>query len=742
MVFSHTPTKRRSIAEQKKLFQKAGVYHALPFGFDQTHFNKEPLFVDRNFLCSLNRNNQESLAANSLPAPHVIPVDTWEKLLVLQSEFSAYNAKGMQRADPQGERWCGEKQCFDYTPFVTRADWLSRFREQHQREINAAMLRRARTLPHRWISSQWACGPEAEVSELSNGGKYLYGSSSSIWQSVVPGTGDAQQAFATAADLSYSPTAPYEAFTRADWERNCQYWNTQTHKEVFDRHRRWDRYDWLDKSPPKSFWETWCSISSWAVPPEELLWVGGTYARHPSQFPAEQSQPTWVHDHLRPLGIQPPRLLCKLRQGARIDAHDWNLHLEDEEGECDLPFFPFSLTPVQQESMLSAFLWKHALPSVWYGEGAHFELRRERYKRIKFYADDHRKHSFCVDFALRDFLDVVHRRRRDRFRQPLYETWADESKGNKFLAKSMWHLRGRIYAWDETKQLRNMTTPPWATAPVATTAATTTANTLKLEGMMGPGLVYLRQLVIPANTTVVDILSTLKGPLSQAGAAEPGPSAEVNHAMAQGLDVLLEENDVEGLSVYALSDGVAAALGPTRVRNAKPISPDVEKRAAQDRAKELNDRIERESNRIVDVETIYETAQYFIADLGRPDSPAQSKRTPSGPFHSSSRLGIDWTESAVYGMGHAFGFPYVFISSVEKQGLVPKWNKANPEKQIVVGSRIIEVNGERVSSFHLSALLHSGGQVCAKVVPKSSLDALASSRAAHTGKAGLAILAA
>ena len=290
MVFHHNPTKRRSVAEQKSLFQKAGVYHALPFGFDRAHFNPKPLFDDRNFLCSVNRKNEESIAANSLPASHVIRAGTWEQLLVFESEFSVYNTKGMQRADPQAERWCGDKQCFDYTPFVTRADWLSRFREQRQREVNRAMLQRDRSPPHKWISSQWACSLEAVSSEISDGSPNLYNPSSSIWHAVIPEACDAQGAFSTAMDFTYSPVAPYEAFTRSDWERNCRYWNTETYKAVLEKHAHWHRDDWLSKSPAKSFWETWCAVSSWTVPPEDLLWVGGTYARHPSRFPAEQSE--------------------------------------------------------------------------------------------------------------------------------------------------------------------------------------------------------------------------------------------------------------------------------------------------------------------------------------------------------------------------------------------------------------------------------------------------------------------
>ena len=504
-------------------------------------------------MCSLNRKDQESVLSSAVPARDVIPVDTWDKLFVFQSEFDAYNAKGMLEADPQGERWCSEKQCFDYTPFVTRADWLSRFREQHQREINATLLRRDRTRPHRYISAQWACTLEAEATELGRGGgaqgyKLSYGSGSNIWQAVVPEATDAQDAFQMAMDLAYSPAAPYEAFTRRDWERNCQYWNTRTYKEVLEKYRLRQRDDWLSKSPPTSFWETWCAVSSWAVPPERLLWVGGTYARHPSQFPPEQHRSAWIFERFRPLGIQPSGFMQKLRRGAKDHALDSNQHLVDEDENFSapaVPHFPFSLTPQQQESMLSAHLWKHDLPSVWYGEGPQFEMRRERYKRIKFYVErrgvappvkqddegrDLPERETEKRTTLADFLDIVHDRHRDRFRQPQYEEWLDRvgnnivqdvcgkltdprlpqlSRQKNFPRNWKWGLELRKDTKTHDSELSKIAARKWSTAPAFSANAGATAGALSLEGMLGPGLPYPKQLVIPSETTVVDILALL-----------------------------------------------------------------------------------------------------------------------------------------------------------------------------------------------------------------------------------------
>ena len=54
----------------------------------------------------------------------------------------------------------------------------------------------------------------------------------------------------------------------------------------------------------------------WPVPPSEMLWVGGTYARHPRYFPEHQKEHTWVYGKLRPLGIQPDAFLSKLHQAG------------------------------------------------------------------------------------------------------------------------------------------------------------------------------------------------------------------------------------------------------------------------------------------------------------------------------------------------------------------------------------------------------------------------------------------
>lgn len=190
-------------------------------------------------------------------------------------------------------------------------------------------------------------------------------------------------------------------------------------------------------------------------------------------------EPGWIFEHLRPLGIQPSSFMQTLRRGAYDEARfsdEWTQlyagsDVENRRGY--IPIFPFTLTPEQQEQMLSAHLSKHGLPSVWYGEGSSLELRRERFKRVRAYArtcyrpenarfrdpptmrdlanpfyhvslstwESARRSERC---ALQCLLEVVHRRRRDRCRQRCYEIWKTDAN-NDAEAKTP---AGRASFWD------------------------------------------------------------------------------------------------------------------------------------------------------------------------------------------------------------------------------------------------------------------------------------------------------
>ena len=85
----------------------------------------------------------------------------------------------------------------------------------------------------------------------------------------------------------------------------------------------------------------------------------------------------------------------------------------------------------------------------------------------------------------------------------------------------------------------------------------------------------------------------------------------------------------------------------------------------------------------------------------------------------SSRLGIAWTESgSCLGIFIGSRYQYLQVVRVEKKGLVPQWNKRNPDKQVVKWSRIVEINGERGDCKRLSSLLLSDFELSVAVIRK------------------------
>ena len=106
----------------------------------------------------------------------------------------------------------------------------------------------------------------------------------------------------------------------------------------------------------------------WPVPPSELLWVGGTYARHPKYFPEHQKEHAWVYGRLRPLGIQPDTFLSKLHQAglnrfAPIDV----CHKARSDGTM-VQQLPGTLLDTVRAGELWTYLENHQLhESLWYG---------------------------------------------------------------------------------------------------------------------------------------------------------------------------------------------------------------------------------------------------------------------------------------------------------------------------------------------------------------------------------------
>ena len=89
----------------------------------------------------------------------------------------------------------------------------------------------------------------------------------------------------------------YSVFRRSDWARNGI--GAKLREMALSRRQ-------------KPFAKVDAMAQCWPVPPNELLWVGGTYARHPKYFPDHQKEHAWVYGSVRPLAIHPDTFLSKL----------------------------------------------------------------------------------------------------------------------------------------------------------------------------------------------------------------------------------------------------------------------------------------------------------------------------------------------------------------------------------------------------------------------------------------------
>ena len=109
----------------------------------------------------------------------------------------------------------------------------------------------------------------------------------------------------------------------------------------------------------------------WSCELQQLLWAGGTYACDPQNFPACQQETAWIYANLRPLRIQPPIELMRMRS-ARLWQHapDWQAprlaRLDEISVEaCGAQLYKY----MKLHGMLSypAGVWyRYELPVTWF----------------------------------------------------------------------------------------------------------------------------------------------------------------------------------------------------------------------------------------------------------------------------------------------------------------------------------------------------------------------------------------
>ena len=381
-LFFHKPSKPMSIECQKEALTRAGVYHALEICWEPSCYATEQglsrgecWWVPRDLFKRVSTlaaaiNCEECISIPGYPRADEYPEgccwesvrdgsekDPWKEFFVSHVDFEKYNHCGMAKADPQAYRWCSTKLLFDYTPYVTRSDWLHCLGH------------------HRWMSENHArrCVQLKQTCSRNN----WYAKSSEIWKHFKPEEWSRHTRLAESLGFEVSggdasaAAEPYAVFLRSDWARN----GIGAKLREMPRPRRKKHYTRVGNM-----------AECWPVPPAELLWVGGTYARHPKHFPEHQQEHAWVYGKLRPLGIQPDSFCSKLHQAGcnRFAPTDlWCGALDD-----DFQHFPDTLSDTVRAGKLCKYLDAHKLhKSLWYGHA----LRNK-----------HKHHTSILDHPLPD----------------------------------------------------------------------------------------------------------------------------------------------------------------------------------------------------------------------------------------------------------------------------------------------------------------------------------------------------
>ena len=314
-----------------------------------------------------------------------------------QAEFDEHNQSGMAREDPQGHRWCSAKLLFDYTPYATREDWLGELTYQ------------------RWMWENLQCRRRlgGDRSKDSSG----YAKDSEIWKHFQPQELAGVFRVGEPAAEQLLAEEPYGVFgQRNDWARN----GIAAKLRQMPRARR-----------EKHYAKVHSMAQCWPVPPAELLWVGGTYARSPDLFPAYQQEHAWVYGKLRPLGIQPDSFLSRLHQtGVNRFAPiaEW---CKTEDAHAMPRQFPGTLPDAVRAGKLWTHIETHKLhESLWHGH----KLRNK-----------HKPHTAILDHPLADVWNKEHREF-VRQRRPLHLLTAPAADAVRSCAASRGFLDAEVAA--------------------------------------------------------------------------------------------------------------------------------------------------------------------------------------------------------------------------------------------------------------------------------------------------------
>jgi hypothetical protein len=202
-VFFHKPSKPMGVERQKQALIQAGVYHALEICWERSCYATEQAgfsssdcwWVPREWFKRVSPLAASIADEDAIPIPGYRPVHEfqgrdwerdcgcwdwvrgnseqapWKGFFVTTADIETYNRSGFANADPQAHRWCSAKLLFDYTPYVTRSDWLHCLADQrwmwenHERRCLQARAGTSRqragsTFSHRSRSTMYANNSE------------------------------------------------------------------------------------------------------------------------------------------------------------------------------------------------------------------------------------------------------------------------------------------------------------------------------------------------------------------------------------------------------------------------------------------------------------------------------------------------------------------------------------------------------------------------------------------------------
>ena len=399
-VFFHSPSRPMNVERQKQAFIRAGVYHALEICWEPSCYATEQTSLSSGDCWWAPREwfkRVSPLAAaiadeDAIVIPGYRRADEypdygdgardcgcwdwvregtekapWKGFFVTDADFETYNCSGMASADPQAHRWSSAKLLFDYTPYATRSDWLhwladARWMWQnHERKCAGLKQSLSRT---NWYANSSDIWKHFKAEEWSRHPRLAEDLGFANWI----GGGSATEQLAT--------EEPLAVFRRSDWARNGI---TAKLTEMPLTRRE------------KHYAKVHAMAQCWPVPPSEMLWVGGTYARHPRYFPEHQKEHAWVYGRLRPLGIQPDAFLSKLHQAGVNRFAPIELWRKIWDEDAMFRHFPGTLSDTVRAGKLWTYMETHKLhESLWYGH----ELRNK-----------HRHHTSVLDHPLQDVWD-------------------------------------------------------------------------------------------------------------------------------------------------------------------------------------------------------------------------------------------------------------------------------------------------------------------------------------------------